>query len=77
MKYSWTQKPLIKWLVCWHGTPYWHFYDPRDWEDYEMYLSLKNHHPIRYIWFTFLCIIDEKVTKIFDKKNVINNDIPF
>ncbi len=41
MQYSWTQKPLIKWLVCWHGTPYWHFYDPRDWEDYDMYLSLK------------------------------------
>jgi hypothetical protein len=77
MKYSWTQKPILRWFSCWHGTPYWHFYDPIDWEEYEMTLSLKKFHPIRYKWFILLCIIDEKVTKLIDKKNVINNDIPF
>lgn len=77
MQYSWTNKPILRWFLTYWGCPYWHFYDPRDWEDYEMTLTLKKHHPIRYMWFTFLCIIDEKVTKIKDRNNYINNDIPF
>ena len=77
MQYSWTNKPILRWFLCWHGTPYWHFYDPYDWEEYEMTLSLKKFHPIRYKWFIFLWIIDEKITKMLDKNNYINNDIPF
>jgi len=77
MKYSWTNLPILRWIFTHWDMPYWWFYDPRDWEDYEMHMDLKKHNPIKFRLFMFYCWVDERITRFMDRKNYINNDIPF
>ena len=77
LKYSWPHLPIINLVFSHWGCAYWHFFDVRDYDDYCMHCELKERHPWRFKMFKLFCDIDAKITKLFDKNNHINDEVPF